>query len=87
MTTLADAGEAHPAALVTIKLYVPADKLGIVVLVVDPEMFPGLIVQFPAGKPLNATLPVGTVQVGCVIVPTVGAAGIGFTVTVVVAVF
>ena len=33
-------------------------------------------VQVPeAGKPLNNTLPVATVQVGCVIVPTIGADG------------
>ena len=39
-------------------------------------MAPGLIVQLPAGKPLNATLPVAVEQVGCVIVPTVGAADV-----------
>ena len=39
-------------------------------------MFPGLMVQFPDGKPLNTTLPVATAQVGWVIVPTVGAAGV-----------
>ena len=44
-----------------------------VVLAVDPVIDPGLIVQLPAGKPLNATLPVATPHVGCVIVPTVGA--------------
>ena len=35
-----------------------------------------MIVQFPDGRPLNTTLPVATVQVGCVIVPTPGANGI-----------
>jgi hypothetical protein len=35
-----------------------------------------LIVQVPAGKPLNNTLPVAKAQVGCVIVPTVGAVGV-----------
>jgi hypothetical protein len=54
-------------------LYVPAPKPVIVVLVVEPAIAPGLIVQFPSGKPVNTTLPVGTAQVGCVIVPTVGA--------------
>jgi hypothetical protein len=44
-----------------------------VVLVAEPEIAPGFIVQLPAGKPLNITLPVAVVQVGCVIVPTVGA--------------
>jgi hypothetical protein len=46
------------------------------VLVPVPERFPGFIVHVPvAGKPLNATLPVPTLQVGWVIVPTVGAIG------------
>ena len=35
-----------------------------------------MIVQFPDGRPLNTTLPVATVQVGCVIVPTPGANGV-----------
>ena len=39
-------------------------------------MLPGLIVQVPAGKPFNTTLPVATVQVGWVMVPTVGAVGV-----------
>jgi len=42
----------------------------------DPEMAPGLIIQLPAGKPFNITLPVATAQVGCVIVPTIGADGV-----------
>ena len=53
-----------------------------VVLVPVPVIDPGLIVQVPDGKPLNTTLPVDTVQVGCVIVPTVGAVGKRFTITV-----
>ena len=44
-----------------------------VVLVAEPEIDPGLVVQLPAGKPLNITLPVAVAQVGCVMVPTVGA--------------
>ena len=39
-------------------------------------MPPGFIVQVPAGNPLNTTLPVATAQVGCVINPTSGAAGV-----------
>ena len=39
-------------------------------------MAPGLIVQFPDGKPYNSTLPVAKAHVGCVIIPTVGAGGV-----------
>ena len=39
-------------------------------------MAPGLIVQFPDGKPLNTTLAVAVEQVGCVMVPTIGATGV-----------
>ena len=52
-----------------------AAKPDIIVLGPDPAIDPGLIVQLPEGKPVNNTLPVGTAQVGCVIVPTAGAAG------------
>ena len=47
-----------------------------VVLMPEPLMFPGLIIQFPEGNPLKTTLPVSTSQVGWVIVPTVGASGV-----------
>ena len=51
-----------------------------VVLVPVPVVPPGLIVQVPeAGSPFRTTLPVATVHVGGVIVPTVGALGeVGF---------
>jgi hypothetical protein len=62
--TLPDAGEIHPAELVTVKLYVPAFKPDIVVLTVEPGIAPGLIVQVPVGSPLKTTLPVATAQVG-----------------------
>src|SRR5450759_2510786 len=77
MTTLADGAEVHPSALVTVKLYVPGARPDpISVLVPVPVTPPGFIVQVPvAGKPFNITQPVATSQVGCVIVPTVGAAG------------
>ena len=76
ITTSADAGEVHPAALVTVKLYVaPAGNPDMVLLAVEPVMAPGLIVQLPDGRPLNTTLPVAVAQVGCVLVPTVGALG------------
>jgi hypothetical protein len=60
-----------------------------VLLVPVPEVkiFPGVLVniQVPGvGNPFNTTPPVGTEHVGCVIVPSVGAAGIegcAFTVT------
>ena len=42
----------------------------------EPAMAPGLIIQFPAGKAVNNTLPVLNEQEGGVIVPTVGAAGV-----------
>jgi hypothetical protein len=64
MTTLADAGEVHPAALVTVKLYVEAVSPTIVVLAPVPVTAPGLIVQLPAGNPLRTTLPVAKAQVG-----------------------
>ena len=81
ITTSAEAGEAQPAAFATVNVYVPG---GIAVTVrVVPEPFivtlPGIRVrvQFPvAGRPLRATLPVDRAQVGWVIVPTTGAAGV-----------
>src|SRR5450759_3091917 len=76
ITTLADASEVHPAALVTVKLKVVAASPVIVVLAPVPAIAPGFMVQLPAGKPLNIILPVGTAQVGWVIVPTIGAVGI-----------
>ena len=63
-------------ASVTVTVYVPAARPDIVVLVVEPVIEPGFIVQLPAGKLVNTTLPVAVVQVGCVIVPTVGTEGV-----------
>ena len=52
-------------------------KTETLVVVPVPEIAPGLSVQVPeAGKPLKATLPVGVAQVGGVMVPTIGAAGV-----------
>ena len=74
--TLADADEVHPPAQVTVKLYVPAFKPDIVVLVPVPVIPPGFTVHVPvSGKPFNTTLPVSTTLVGCVIVDTIGATG------------
>jgi hypothetical protein len=59
---------------------VPEGIPEIVVLVPVPVVVapPGflVIVQLPEGKPFNTTLPVATVQVGCVIAPTSGAVGV-----------
>jgi len=41
-----------------------------------PDIAPGLIVQFPEGKSFKTTLPVATEQVGCVMIPIVGADGV-----------
>ncbi len=73
--------DVQPFASVTVKLYVPTAKRVIIVVVVLPATFPGLIVQLPLGKPLNSILPVGVVQVGWVIVPIVGLFGGSVTVT------
>ena len=69
ITTSADDTEVHPAAFATVKVYVPAAKPDIVVLVPDPFVItpPGLrvSVQVPVnGMSLKITLPVATVQVG-----------------------
>ena len=47
-----------------------------VVVIPLPAMAPGLIIQFPEGKPLKCTLPVDEKQFGCVIVPIAGADGV-----------
>ena len=76
ITTLPDATEVHPTELVTVYVYVPATKPEMVVLDVFPVIPPGLIVQLPDGNPVKITLPVANAQVGCVMVPTVGAVGV-----------
>ena len=78
---MADEEEVHPDALVTVNVYVPAESPEIVVLVPVPELVepPGVLVtvQLPvSGNPLNTTLPVATVQVVWVIVPTAGGVGV-----------
>ena len=54
----------------------PADRPEIVVLLPLPVILPGLIVQLPDGRPFSITLPVAFEQVGWVIVPAIGAAGV-----------
>ena len=78
ITTLAEAVEVPPCALVTVKVYVPAASPEMVVFVPVPVVVtpPGVLVnvQVPdEGKPLKTTLPVATAHVGWVIVPTMGA--------------
>ena len=75
----------HPFELVTVNVYEPAARPVTVTVAVEPEIFPGLTVQLPAGRPPRTTLPVDRVQVGWVMVPTVGAEGRGLTVTAVTA--
>ena len=75
-------GDVHPAALVTVKVYVPEARAVIVLVAPVPVSVtpPGFIdiVHVPvAGNPVKLTLPVGTVQVGCEGMPTKGAGGNG----------
>ena len=78
ITTFTDAAEVHPEVVsVTVKLYVEAAaKPASVVVDPVPTMAPGFIVHPPDGNPFNITLPVDTVHVGCVTVPTAGAVGV-----------
>jgi hypothetical protein len=76
MITLAVAAEVQPDAFVTVNAYEPATRSDTVVLVVEPAIDPGLMIQLPEGKPLKTTLPVATAQVGCVTAPTKGIAGV-----------
>jgi len=65
--------------LLTVNVYVPGARPEIVVVVPVPVAVPlgePVTVHVPdEGKPLKATLPVATVQLGCVSVPIVGAVG------------
>ena len=79
--TFADAGDVHPNALDTVKVYVPAGIPVTLVLVPVPVVMvpPGDLVkvQVPvAGKPFKATLPVIPFNGGWVIVPIIGAPGV-----------
>ena len=75
--TSADAGDIHPAALVTVKLWIPGVRFEMVAVVPFPAIAPGLMIQMPvAGKPLSITLPVVAIhEAGCETVPTIGAVG------------
>ena len=81
ISTLEDASEIHPAALVTVKVYVPTGKPVMVLLVPVPVLnIPsGLRVNVhvpEAGNPLKTTLPVARKQDGIVMLPTVGGVGV-----------
>jgi len=81
IATLPDAADVHPASYATVKVYVPAASPEIVELVPVPVVItpPGVRVSVHvpvAGRPFSTTLPVETVQVGWVIIPTEGGVGI-----------
>ena len=81
-----DEVEVQPSALVTINEYVAGERPVTVVLVPVPLVViePGkrVNVHVPdAGKSFSTTLPVGSVQVGCITLPIVGADGIALTVS------
>jgi hypothetical protein len=81
MTNSAEAGDTHPAAFATVNVYAPGG-IAVTVRVVPVPLivtFPGMRVSVHvpvAGRPLRETLPVDRAQVGCVMVPITGAAGV-----------
>ena len=79
ITTFAEATEVQPVAVeVTVKLKVVEGANNVKVVAGPlPAIAPGSMIQAPAGKPLKATLPVGTAQVGWVMIPTIGDAVVG----------
>jgi hypothetical protein len=84
--TSADACDIQPGAPVTLKLYLPGRRFEMVVLVPDPVIPPGLIVQVPvSGNPFRTTPPVvAEHDAGCVMIPitgSVGADGAGLIIT------
>lgn len=71
----------HPAAFVTVKVYVPATRSDIVADVPVPSVVvsPGYLVNVHApvaGRPFKLTLPVATVHVGWVTVLIEGGVGV-----------
>ena len=82
ITTFADGSDVQPKLFVTVKLYVPGDSSVMVTLVPVPVVVivPGYLVNVHVpedGRPKRMTLPVATVHVGGVIVPTDGGNGVG----------
>lgn len=81
IVTFADGTDTQPASFVTVKLYVPGSRYVMVILVPVPQVVivPGysVIIQPPDdGNPNRFTLPVGSEQVGGVIVPIDGSDGV-----------
>ena len=81
ITTWPETGETQPSLLLTVKVWVPVASPVIVVLyrtlVLVAPLGMAVRVQVPvAGSPLSTTLPVATLQVGWVMAPTMGAAGV-----------
>lgn len=81
MTTSAEAGDTHPAAFATVKVYVPGGMAETVRVVPLPRSMtlPGMRVRVHvpvAGSPLRATLPVERAHVGWVMAPATGAPGV-----------
>ena len=82
ITTLFEAIEIQPTEFVTVNVYVPSGRPVMVALVPLPDVVtaPGsrVKVHVPVeGNPVSNTLPEANVQVGCVMVPTTGAEGVG----------
>ena len=77
ITTVDEGSDVQPDARVTVKLYVPAMRFAIVVVVPVPVMPSGLIVHTPVGgRPLSTMLPVTVAHgEGCVTAPILGVAG------------
>ena len=78
---LYDVPEVQPSELVTVYVYAPGANPEMVVIIPVPLVVtpPGLrvSVHMPLeGKPFNTTLPVPAEQVGWVMVPITGAAGV-----------
>lgn len=82
IAALPEAAEVQPLdcrVTVKVKVVLPARPLNVAVVVLPVIVAPpgvAVTVQLLAGRLLRATLPVATVQVGAVIVPTVGADGV-----------
>jgi hypothetical protein len=82
ITTWADSAEMQPTEFVTVNVNTPPARPLIVLVIPLPVVVvpPGnrVMTHVPEdGNPFSTTLPEGTANVGCVIVPTTGAEGVG----------